>query len=310
MKRTFAILLALALLPLSACADAKAPLKSADPALWLVEDADTTVYLFGTVHMLKPGGAPWFDDEVKAAFDRSGELVTEVGHIDPATMATEVGKLALNKQGPPITQMLEQKERIKYLKALEDNRDALEDNGISPEKMDLFDPWLAAINLSIAPLRKLGYSQDAGSEAVLEKAARISGKQLSGLETVPQQLGYFDALPRPLQIAFLNDTVDELPGLEKQFARLVADWERGRADALGRETNRSLEKTPEVARVLLYERNARWAQWTKARMARPGVVFVAVGAGHLAGPQSVQEKLAALGLNVRRVKRDEFVAAR
>jgi len=67
--------------------------------------------------------------------------------------------------------------------------------------------------------------------------------------------------------------------------------------------NESLEATPELAQVLLIQRNARWAQWIKQRLTQPGTVFIAVGAGHLAGKGSVQEQLKALGISSARVKR-------
>ena len=82
---------------------------------------------------------------------------------------------------------------------------------------------------------------------------------------------------------------------------MVADWARGDPDALARLMNDDLKASPEVAQVLLYRRNARWADWIKARMARPGTVFVAVGAGHLSGKGSVIDDLAAKGVRVERV---------
>ena len=53
---------------------------------------------------------------------------------------------------------------------------------------------------------------------------------------------------------------------------------------------------PELAQVLLIQRNGNWAKWIKDRLARPGTVFVAVGAGHLAGKGSVQDQLKDLGV--------------
>lgn len=300
MIRRLSSLISLGLLALAGCARAEnaAHPASADPALWVVKDADTTIYLFGTVHMMKPGTV-WFDDEIRAAFDQSQELVTEVTQSDPAAMASQVQKLGANPTGPALTQMLTDKERARYLKALADL-------SLPPETLERSDPWKAAITLSIVPLMKLGYTQEAGSEHILEGAARAAGKRISGLETIEQQLGYFDAMPRPLQLAFLNATVKEMPGVDKQFSRLIADWSRGNVNGLAREMNSSLEETPELAKILLYDRNARWAQWIRARMDKPGTVFVAVGAGHLAGKGSVQDKLKALGIDARRVGKKDF----
>ena len=298
MHKTLSAVFAFGLLALTACARAEHPPRNADPAVWVVRDADTTIYLFGTVHILKPD-VVWFDDEVKAAFDRSDELVTEMVAPSPAEMAGLVAQLAYNPDGPTVSEQLAPADRDRFLAALKRE-------GVAQEPLDHFDPWLAGIQLSVAPLDRLGYKADSGAETVLERAAKAQGKRISGLETPAQQLGYFDAMPKRLQIAFLNDTVSELPGLEKSFRTLLVSWSRGKTEAIGWEMNGSLEKTPELAGILLYQRNERWAQWIAQRMAQPGTVFVAVGAGHLAGKVSVQEDLAKRGFSARRISKRDF----
>jgi uncharacterized protein len=288
------------LLALTACGRAESAPKSADPAMWVVKDHDTTIYLFGTIHIMKPG-IRWFDDEVKTAFDSANELVTEFYEPDTAKMYQAMSKMALNTDAPPTTQLLKGADLERYSAAVKSI-------GSTPQEMDMYDPWMAAITLSIAPLKKLGYEESAGTENVLEEAAKLAGKKRAGFETVDQQLGYFEAMPHTLQIAFLNDTVSEMAGAEKQFDSLIKDWSRGNVSALGKEMNSSLEKTPELERILLFERNARWAQWIKARMDQPGIVFVAVGSGHLAGKESLLDKLQTLGLKARRVKKQDFAA--
>lgn len=272
--------------------------KSADPALWVLSDADTTIYLFGTMHMMKPGTL-WFDDEVKAAFDKSDLLVMEITDKDPATVAPIIARLALYDGDTPITKALDPDHRAKYLAALEKYR-------ISAAVMDKFEPWMAAINLSVAPLAALGYREDLGVEKTLTAAAQAEGKPMLGLETVEEQLGYFDALPRDAQIAYLNSTIDELPKVEHEFDQLTRNWATGNAKALAGQLNESLEETPELAKVLLFDRNARWTGWIEKRMAEPGTVFIAVGAGHLSGKGSVIDLLHQRKFKVRRVSRKDF----
>ncbi len=277
---------------------AAATAPSADPALWALSDDDTTLYFFGSMHMLKPGTV-WFDDEVKAAFDRSDTLVLEVAATSPSDMAATVAKLALNTNDPPTSEALAPRDRANYLAALERF-------DIPAAAMDRVDPWLAAINLSVAPLVMLGYRDDIGVEKVLESSARASSKQVIGLETAEQQLGYFDTLPRKVQLAYLNATVKELPKVEKEFRALSANWARGRADALGRQMNESIRDTPELAKVLLYDRNVRWVGWIERRLEQPGTVFIAVGAGHLAGKGSVIDLLQGRKYHVRRLGKKDF----
>lgn len=277
--------------------DAAAPVGKpikAKPGLWVVKDADTTIYLFGSMHVLKPE-VQWFGGQIKQAFDSSDALVLEMIEPEPADMQKLVAAMAVNPDGPPLTSKLTEEQRAAYIAAM--NRIKL-----PWQALETLDPWLVAVTMSVAPLEGLGYKSDAGVEKVLTQAAKAEGKQIEGLETPAQQLGYFDGLPEEQQIAFLNATVSELPGMEKEFDGMLKAWSKGQTDTLGRQMNESLTATPELAKVLLVDRNARWADWIKARLERPGTVFIAVGAGHLAGDNSVQAQLQAMGIASTRLR--------
>jgi len=236
----------------------------------------------------------WFDEAVKTAFDRSQQVVLELVMPDPAKMQTLVMATGVTKDGPTLTEQLPADKRAAYAKAVTDL-------GLPANAFDRFRPWLAATNLSIAPLSKLGYDAANGPEQVITAAAKAAGKPVTGLETAEQQLGYFGGLSQQAQLQFLGSTIDELPKLETTMATMVDEWAKGDPEALAREMNESLKDSPEVAKALLIDRNARWAEWVANRMKSPGTVFVAVGAGHLAGVDSVQAQLAKLGMKAERV---------
>lgn len=287
-----ALLLGLALLTVGGCGSKHAA-DDADPALWVVKDADTTIYLFGTVHMLKPG-LSWFDDGVRKAFDESGELVLELVMPPEAEMQALVSELGMTPDGPPLPEQLP-------ADAVAKMRATLAESGYPAETLDRAEPWLAATMLSSMPLRALGYDDQDGAERLLSEAAKSKGKPVIGLETAREQLGYFDRLPLPAQRALLLDTIQDLPKTGATVDKMVAAWSKGDADGLGKIMNEDLARSPELAKSLLADRNRNWAGWIGRRMQKPGTVFVAVGAGHLAGPQSVQAMLAAKGLKAERV---------
>ena len=267
----------------------------ADPALWVVKDADTTIYLFGTVHVLKPG-LSWFDEAVKTAVDKSDELMLEiVMPEDQAEMAKVMMPLAIDQTGKTLSSRLDA-DQLKAYQA------AMASVGLPPAQFDIFEPWFPAITLSVLPLTKLGYDPEQGAEKLLTAHAKKAGKPVAGLETLSQQLGFFDALPETQQVTFLNAVVKDLDKLGPQLDKMVVLWAKGDPDGLAVTMNESMAATPELAKTLLWDRNARWADQLKARMDKPGTVFVAVGAGHLAGEKSVQDYLKAQGLTVKRVK--------
>lgn len=274
---------------------AAAATTDADPALWVVKDDDTTIYLFGTVHVLKPG-LSWFDEAVKDAFDKSDELMLEmVMPEDQAEMVKVMMPLAIDQSGKTLSSRLDA-EQLKAYQA------AMTSVGLPAAQFDMFEPWFPAMTLSVLPLTKLGYDPEQGAEKQLTRFAKTAGKPVAGLETLTEQLGFFDTLPETQQLAFLNAVVKDLDKLGPQLDKMVVLWAKGDPDGLAVAMNESLAATPELAKTLLWDRNARWADQLKARMDKPGTVFVAVGAGHLAGEKNVQDYLKARGLTATRVE--------
>jgi hypothetical protein len=281
--------------PAAAAAAAPTTLTDADPALWVVKDDDTTIYLFGTVHVLKPG-LSWFDEAVKTAFDKSDEMMLElVLPEDQAAVGQVMMPLAMDTTGKTIPARLTP-DQLKAYQA------AMVSVGLPGNAFDAFEPWFPAMTLSILPLTKLGYDPEQGAEKLLTKFAKAAGKPIAGLETLEQQLGFFDKLPETQQVAFLNSVVKDMDKLGPTLDKMVVLWANGDPDGLAVAMNESLAATPELATTLLYDRNQRWADQIKTRLAKPGTVFIAVGAGHLAGDRSVQDYLKARGLTAERVQ--------
>ncbi|MES2444682.1 MAG: TraB/GumN family protein [Pseudomonadota bacterium] len=279
--------LTLSLAPLPAAA------QDVDPALWVVRDADTTIYLFGTVHVMKPG-LGWFDEAVKTAFDASGELVLEMVEPPEAELRALVMRMAVASDGRTLTEKLPEASRADLAKALA----AL---GKPATMLDRFEPWFAIVMLSGMQLPGLGYDPSLGADHVLTDAARAAGKKLVGFETPEGQLGMFDAAPEAQQIEYFGNLLDELDRIAPMTAQIMSLWGEGKPDVLGDALNAEMAKTPELAKRFLFDRNARWTDWIAERMKAPGTVFVAVGAGHLGGKGNVRELLARRGLRVERV---------
>ncbi len=267
----------------------------ADPPLWVVRDADTTIYLFGSVHWLKPNLA-WFDDDVRGAFERADTLVLETPPVEPAEAQRTQDAIGKTANGPTLPDRLPEGYRPKLAAALAEL-------GYPASAFDRVKPWLAATTLSILPLKRRGYDVSAGVEAVLTKAAQGAGKPIVGLEPRVQQLGYFDALPEDAQMAMLKRQLDNMDTTGDSTDAVLAAWRAGDAAALGRIIDADQRASSAAfGKAILSDRNRRWAGWIAERMKRPGTVFMAVGVGHLTGSDTVQRALAARGLAARRVR--------
>jgi uncharacterized protein len=269
-----------------------ADLKDVDPALWVVKDGDTTIYLFGSVHVLKPGMG-WFDDGVKAAFDASDTLVLELVEPPAAEVAKIMADLSIDKSGNSLREKMSAEDRAVF-------EDALKKLKIAPETLDPLDPWAAALNVYYAGLFKSGYDPLSGVETQLTAAAKVARKPVIGLETMRSQLLIFDRLPLTTQIGYAVDVAKAVDDIEDETDKLVARWARADIDGVASIMNEGFDSLG-LTEPLLTRRNANWARWIAQRMKKKGTVFVAVGAGHLAGPVSVQQLIEAYGLKAERV---------
>jgi hypothetical protein len=266
---------------------------SKGPALWKVADDDTTIYLFGTVHVL-PKEVEWYDATIANALDGSDQLVTEIP-MDPGSEAA-LQQLTVQKgmlpQGTTLRSLLNAEQTAAYTAALTKL-------GIPAEAFDPVKPWLAGLTLSILPIMKEGYDPNSGVEKVL--LAKVPNKEKGALETAEFQLGIFDGMSQEAQIAFLIEAAGTIDETKPMLDRMVAEWLEGDADQLAAVMNEGMDD-PLVADALLYSRNRNWAEWIDTRLDTPGTIFIAVGAGHLAGAKSVQDYLAQKGITVTRVK--------
>ncbi len=263
------------------------------PALWQVADEDTTIYLFGTIHLL-PQGLDWFKGPLADAFARSGELVTEIPEVDPETSQAVLLKRGILPADQSLRDQMSPKQRALFEKTLAGF-------GLPPAAFDRFKPWYAAVVLSTLPLQRKGYSLANGVETNLAARNAALERPRLGLETLDYQLGLFDAFPAKVQRRYLFEVIAALPEIDKEVAKMVEAWRIGDASKLASLMNAE-QDNPAMVAALLTNRNKAWAQWIKARLARPGTAFVAVGAGHLGGKGSVQDQLAVLGVKSARVQ--------
>ncbi|MCL6251987.1 TraB/GumN family protein [Altererythrobacter sp. KTW20L] len=297
-KRLLVATAALFGLALSACAApvattvADAPPVDAvsGPALWQLADEDTTIYLFGTVHVL-PDGIEWYDQRIARAFEASDVLVTEVDVGDQAAMASYIAGAAALESGQTLRGLMADDSRVKY-------EAALTVLGLPVNALDSYEPWFAALNLSVLPLLQAGYNPTTGVEMAL--AARAAGKQRDELETIEQQIGLFDGMAMEYQLTYLDATVEGMDEVVPMVNEMVSVWLQGDAVRLAEIMNSEMDDDYLYNRLLI-DRNTTWVQWIERRMEQPGTVFLAVGAGHLAGAGSVQDQLEQRGHTVTRI---------
>jgi uncharacterized protein YbaP (TraB family) len=250
------------------------PAPPTEPAMFVVRDADTTVYIFGTFHALD-SKTHWLSNDVRDAFEQSDELVLE-------TLIPE-GPMVPGRPGLPIRAPT-----------------------VTPSAS-----FLATTRMAIDAGQSQGMQVDKGADMVLRHIAEQEGKPVEGLETLEFQLNMFNSLPPAPKPAIVHAAVERRPGepaapapmqsLSRTMTDMESAWKRGDQLVFVQMLGQLKEASPDTYRLMFTERNARWADWIAARMQTPGTVFIAVGAGHLAGQDSVLVRLAEKGLASQRV---------
>ncbi|HYE28899.1 MAG TPA: TraB/GumN family protein [Allosphingosinicella sp.] len=286
---------ALWLLPLAACAgQAEPPTAGGRPAMWTLADADTRIYLFGTIHML-PEGRSWRTPALETALARADELVLEVADVDDMMASAQaMQKLGLSPGLPPIAERVPEDKRAE--------RAMIAESGYPEAVYDRLETWAAALPLLGVSFKRLGLDPSRGVERQIGAPFRASGRPVVGLETIEQQFGFFDTLSEDAQRKLLLAVIEDSEQTRRQFAAMVDAWSNGDLAGIARTFDDETQMSPELKEALMKRRNARWAAWLAERLETPGTVFVAVGAGHLAGEDSVQAMLKAKGLKAKRVQ--------
>lgn len=250
---------------------------SEQPALWVLSDADTTIYLFGTFHALDER-TDWFARNVRAAFDSSDQLVLEtIVPTDPAELFAMIQRHSLAAPmvvGAPVVG--------------------------GPVVGNRRGSFAATAGQAMAASRSAGLTFERGADAVLRRIANAQGKPVNGLESFDYQLAMLadlpSAAPAPRAAAPTSP-----PDTKRMLLDMGAAWKRGDASSFANVLGSLEAQSPTTYQRMFVDRNNHWARWIAERMERPGTVFVAVGTGHLIGRDSVQRKLNHHGFTATRI---------
>lgn len=273
----------------------------AAPAMWVARDADTTVYLFGTMHALSPDAA-WRTPLYDRAYARASTVwfETDLDGADPQTL-----QHLLARYGVDPDRTLSQKLGRRELAAL---RPILAQGHTSLAAVDHLRPWVAALMLSMQPLQAKGARLDSGADLVVTRDAKAGSKHVRVFETLEEQVAMFAGLSEPAEVAYLADVLGagERPrlALRRPEVSLERAWLSGDLARLGPGLAGAMARdNPEFYDALIRRRNRSWADMLTREMRRtPGVELVNVGALHVVGRDGLPALLKDRGFQVERVQ--------
>lgn len=261
--------------------------------LWTVQGRHNTVYLLGSVHVLRAQDAE-LPRAALDAYDDAERLVMELDMdallADPMQTVAATQRLALLPGGQSLRDVLGADYPPAQARALS--------LGLDLDVLDRFQPWFVATALLQAELARRGFSPDLGVDETLARRAMADHKPITGLETVEEQLGILAALPMGEQRRFLRMTIEEMDDFDREVGPMLDAWRAGDAQRLARVLSEGFDQFPELYRPLTEDRNRRWAGEIAAFLDDDEDYLVVVGALHLVGRNSVVELLQRRGYRV------------
>jgi hypothetical protein len=278
-RRLLALCLASVLVSTAVHAD------GAKHTLWELHGKHNTVYLLGSIHVLRPSDYP-LAPAVLDAYGNAKSIFMEVNlqEIDSQQIQMELLTSARLPEGKTLPDIMG-KQRYARASAL------AREVGIDISIFDAFAPWFAAESISQLQLQQLGFLPSSGVETFFLEHARSDGKSVAGLETVREQIALFTALSLDSQADYLISSLEEAHELPKEVNDMVRAWQRGDTAWLAGQLKSEFGRDPKLYQSLLVARNRKWLPKIEAMLNDDKNYLVIVGAGHLAGQDSVIELL-------------------
>jgi len=283
MRRTLSCRLGLALCGLLLCVTARAD--GGLHSLWELHGKHNTVYLLGSIHVLRPSDYP-LDPAVLEAYGNAKSVLMEVNleEISSEQVQAEMLASAVLPEGKTLPDVLG-KERYGRAAAL------AHEVGVELSVFDQFAPWFAAEAISQLQLTQLGFQPEAGVEMYFMERARSDGKSVAGLETVHDQISLFQNMPLDTQAEYLVSSLEQAHDLPKEVDSMVRAWQRGDMQWFENQLQSELKQDPRLYQAVLGARNRKWVPKIEALLNDDKNYLVIVGTGHLAGQGSVIDLL-------------------
>ncbi len=260
--------------------------------LWKIEGKAATVYLLGSLHLLKKENYP-LAAPIGAAFDKAKVVVFET---DMEALETpELQMKFLSKSALPAGETLRDQLSPKLYEQLAAQ---LKETGLPAEAVEKLKPGIVALTIALVEMQKLGMDEKLGVDLHFHQLARKAGKEIIGLETPDFQVDLLTGFSKEEGEAMLKSTLKDVSTLKQKLGQLLKSWQTGDMKTVADLLNEALEEQPELYKRLVVERNKRWVPKIEELARGDKDAIVIVGTGHLAGKQSVIELLEKNGFKV------------
>ena len=268
---------------------------NAESPVWSIKGAHNTVYLAGSVHLLRAKDAA-LPPAFATAYADSDALVMELDLDDVSESAAQGWVLEHGMFAGEGSLQSTLGDKL-YKRALDEGGKL----GLPVQALQMMEPWLLAMSFAEMQYLKLGFDPEQGVEKQLARKAAVDHKEITGFETLEQQFGLLDGMSYPDQARFLEMTLEEMDEMETQTEDMLKAWRSGDAKKLGDLLSEEYKVAPALYRTLVSDRNARWMPQIEKLLKSDKDYFVVVGALHLVGDGGLLELAKARGYTAKQM---------
>lgn len=279
------------LLPAGVLAQSAAP----NPALWRIRDGSSTVYIFGSLHIL-PQNFRWRAPEIDSAIASSDIFVFEVP-VDDEAIARQKDFIVKNGLLPANASLRKVLNRVEF----DTYSRVLLGAGLKPEHFTRYRPWLAAVIVGLAYVHRRNIATLDGVDDEIIEQAQAAGKELRYLETIEDQMKLLVRGDDGAQVRALKRQLVSLPQSVSHTQELVQTWARGDADHFTALIEQNFAGHVEAQDLLISNRNINWVPAVVDLLATGRTAMVTVGAAHIGGSKGLISLLCSTGHHVERV---------
>jgi uncharacterized protein YbaP (TraB family) len=263
--------------------------------LWKISSKTNTVYLLGSVHLLKQDAYP-LDKSIEKAYEDSPRLFFEINfdEVDEQKLQQLMVAKGSYRDGRTLKDDLSRR-------TYELTKKRLADQGLNIEQFERLKPWLLAMTIEVSELQRLGFDQNRGVDKYFYEKAKKDGKKIDGFETAEYQLNLLGDMPAGMQEAQLLQTMQELDDVQEDVGAIIDAWKSGNAEALDTVLHKSSRDHPDVYQRLITDRNKNWLPGIEALIGRKENAMIIVGAAHLVGEGGILAALKQKGYQVEQL---------
>ena len=262
--------------------------------LWKISSKTNTVYLLGSVHVLKQDAYP-LDKSIEQAYENSPRLFFEINldEVDAQKLQQLTVAKGVYHDGRTLKDDLS-------AQTYEFAKKRLADYGMNIEKFERLKPWLMAMSIVVSELQRLGFDPSQGVDKYFFEMAKKDMKKIDGFETAEYQLNLLGDMPAGMQEAMLLQTMKDID-VQKEFNVIIEAWKSGNAEALDAVLLKSFRDFPDVYQRLITDRNKNWMPKIESLIGQKENAMIILGAAHLVGKGGILAALKQEGYQVEQL---------